>query len=52
MSASKLLAWFLSLTPILGCIVAAGMLAVKGLDGWGWFLFVAVLLAPSLRLKS
>nr|QTD30040.1 hypothetical protein [Cronobacter sakazakii] len=30
------------LFPLL-CVVIAGVLAVRGLDGWGWFLFAAVL---------
>jgi hypothetical protein len=25
------------------CFGAAGYLAVKGVDGWGWFLFVGLL---------
>lgn len=28
----------------LGCVLFAGVLALKGLDGWGWFLLVAVLI--------
>jgi ABC-type phosphate transport system auxiliary subunit len=30
----------------LGCIAAAGFMAVKGIEGWGWFLFVALLALP------
>lgn len=26
------------------CLLVAGYLAGKGLDGWGWFLFVALLI--------
>ena len=29
------------------CVVSAGYLASKGTEGWGWFLFVAVLCAQS-----
>lgn len=32
-------------TLILACIVGAAWVAAAGHDGWGWFLFVAVLLA-------
>jgi hypothetical protein len=30
---------------LLMCIAVAALLALAGSDGWGWFLFVAVLLA-------
>lgn len=30
--------------PATACFAVAGYLAIKGLDGWGWFLFVGVLL--------
>lgn len=26
------------------CFIAAGVLAVMGVPGWGWFLFVGVIL--------
>ncbi len=29
------------------CAIAAGYLALHGIDAWGWFLFVAFWLAPS-----
>lgn len=35
-------AFMILLFPLL-CVVIAGVLAVRGLDGWGWFLFTAVL---------
>ncbi|WP_105627947.1 hypothetical protein, partial [Cronobacter malonaticus] len=35
-------AFMILLFPLL-CVVIAGVLAVRGLDGWGWFLFAAVL---------
>lgn len=31
--------------PCVACIVAAGAMACHNADGWGWFLFVALLLA-------
>lgn len=30
---------------VIACIVAAAVCAIFGASGWGWFLFVAVLLA-------
>ena len=29
------------------CVIAAGIMAVKGQEDWGWFLFVAILIAVS-----
>ena len=29
----------------MACIIAAAVVAATGNDGWGWFLFVALLLA-------
>lgn len=34
-------AFMVLLFPLLS-VVIAGILAVRGLDGWGWFLFAAV----------
>lgn len=31
------------------CVVAAVVLAINDKDGWGWFLFVAVLCAGSVK---
>ncbi len=31
-------------TPTVLCIVAAGIVAARGKDGWGWFLFASLLL--------
>lgn len=30
------------------CIAVAGALALNGKDGWGWFLFIGMILAPSM----
>lgn len=30
--------------PSAVCFAAAGYLAAHGIDGWGWFLFVGVIL--------
>ena len=35
-------AFMILLFPLL-CVVIAGVLAVRDLNGWGWFLFVAFL---------
>lgn len=32
----------------ISCVIAAAVLAYKGLDGWGWFLFVALLTHTTL----
>lgn len=34
----------LQMLPIV-CIITAGFLAYKGIDGWGWFLFIAACLS-------
>lgn len=35
--------WGVSMTAI--CLFCAALLALNGSDGWGWFLFAAVLLS-------
>jgi hypothetical protein len=35
-------AFMVLLFPLIS-VVIAGILAVRGIDGWGWFLFVAAL---------
>jgi hypothetical protein len=35
----------------LACVGVAGWLAVKGKEGWGWFLFVALLCACSMKME-
>ncbi|EEJ5470881.1 hypothetical protein AU693_003914 [Salmonella enterica subsp. diarizonae] len=37
-------------TPII-CAIFAGILAFNGKDGWGWFLFVAVLIMCSIKVS-
>jgi len=34
------------------CALAAAFLAYQGKDGWGWFLFVAVILHGSVEWKE
>lgn len=36
-------------TPVI-CAIFAGMLAWQGKPGWGWFLFVAVLIMCSIKI--
>ena len=33
---------FMNFLPLV-CVLCAAVLAWRGVDGWGWFLFVAVL---------
>ena len=40
-----LLVFILSMIPSLACIITSAILCVKGKEGWGWFLFVGLLLA-------
>jgi hypothetical protein len=41
-----------SILPCLAAVVGAAVLAFYGKDGWGWLLFIAVCLAPNLRVQS
>lgn len=38
----------LALIPSTACLVVSGYLAVHGMEGWGWFLFVGLLLGQTL----
>ncbi|EJP3659496.1 hypothetical protein NUR12_001077 [Salmonella enterica] len=38
------------MTPLL-CVIFAGLLAMEGKPGWGWFLFVAALITCSLKIS-
>lgn len=31
-----------------GCVGAAAYMAINGTDGWGWFLFVALMMVSSM----
>jgi len=44
-----MLSYFALLTPAI-CAIAAAVLAWGGKDGWGWFLFVAFLIYPAVKL--
>jgi predicted membrane protein len=39
---------FLAFLPVSFCLIAAAILAIINGPGWGWFLFVALLLAPTI----
>lgn len=43
MSAAEVLRYL----PAMGCVVIAAVLAFAKRDGWGWFLFFAIVLAPA-----
>jgi hypothetical protein len=36
----------------IGCVAAACICAVNRVSGWGWFLFVALLLSESFKNKE
>jgi hypothetical protein len=38
--------------PAIVCFAASAYMAINGKDGWGWFLFVGILLAQVFRNKS
>lgn len=38
--------------PTLAAIAAATWLAFNGKEGWGWFLFVAVLVSTSVKIDD
>ena len=43
---------FFSSIPMLLCIGAASYLAYMDKEGWGWFLFIAVLIAPIVKTTT
>jgi hypothetical protein len=38
------LTFLLSNIGAVGCVIAAAVLAAKGIPGWGWFLFVGLMM--------
>lgn len=38
--------------PAIICVAAATYLAAIGADGWGWFLFVGLLLGGAISVNS
>lgn len=47
MSMRETLAAFFYIFPALVCAAAGSYMAINSIDGWGWLLFVAVILLPS-----
>lgn len=41
--------YVLANTASITCILVAGYMAIKEKSGWGWFLFVALLLTASIK---
>lgn len=41
-----------ALLPTTVCVAAAAYLLIKGAEGWGWFLFVALLLDKSVKFSK
>jgi hypothetical protein len=36
----------------IACVISAAVLAFHGISGWGWFLFLALLLCSSLTTND
>lgn len=49
---NKTLILLIAFVPCVLCILIAGYLAFHGMEGWGWFLFVAVLCGGGISLSS
>ncbi|NIH77371.1 nitrate reductase NapE component [Ochrobactrum sp. P20RRXII] len=49
LSITEMLLMMMSIVPSLACVGIAGLLVLRNLDGWGWFLFVAICLFPRIR---
>ncbi len=43
------LAYFFANIVALACVVSAAFLALHGIPGWGWFLFVGVLMCATVK---
>lgn len=37
-------------TAVLSCIGISGFLCYKGIEGWGWFLFIALMLSTGFKV--
>lgn len=40
------------LIGVFGPIITSAVMAIKGVEGWGWFLFVGVLLASGFSYNE
>lgn len=49
LSVTEMLLMMMSIVPSLACVSIAGLLVLRNLDGWGWFLFVAICIFPRIR---
>jgi hypothetical protein len=43
------LTFLLSNIGAVGCVIAAAVLAAKGIPGWGWFLFIGLMMTSYPR---
>lgn len=51
LTVTEMLLLMTSYIPAVLCIVLAGLLVMRGIGGWGWFLFVAILVVPG-RIRT
>ena len=42
----------ITFAPVIASVVGATLLALNGIAGWGWFLFIALLLAGSVSISE
>lgn len=49
LSVTEMFLMMTTIVPSLACVGIAGLLVLRNLDGWGWFLFVAICLFPRIR---
>ena len=36
----------------IACVIVAGAMAINAIPGWGWLLFMALLMVPSVSWES
>jgi hypothetical protein len=41
--------WLISQLAVIAAVTSAAVLASKGVEGWGWFLVIALLISPSIK---
>jgi len=49
MMKSQEMKMFIAQIPSAICLIAAGVIAAAGAEGWGWFLFLGLLTAVSVE---
>lgn len=52
MKPTLLIALAIAFSPALVCLVGAVVLAASGSGGWGWFLFVGLILGGGVSVKG